>query len=77
MDGLTDDQICSMCNDPSSSVTVHRLESSVDAYRSNFFWTRNNGGAVLAVGETRPAADFYVYADLTRPSERRLQAGNF
>ena len=40
-----------------------------------FFWTRNNGGAVLPVGETRRSADFYVSADLTRPSERRLQAG--
>ena len=29
----------------------------------------------MAVGETRPAADFYVSADLTRTSERRLQAG--
>jgi hypothetical protein len=45
------------------------------AFRSRFFWTRNNGGAVLPVGETRRSADFYVSADLTRPSERRLQAG--
>ena len=37
-------------------------------------WTRNNGGAVLPVGETRRSADFYVSADLTRTSERRLQA---
>jgi len=45
--------------------------------KSRFFWTRNSSGAVLAVGETRPAADFYVSADLTRTSERRLQAGIF
>ena len=45
--------------------------------KSRFFWTRNSSGAVLAVGETRPAADFYVSADLTRNSERRLQAGKF
>ena len=31
--------------------------------------------AVLPVGETWPTADFYVSADLTRTSERRLQAG--
>ena len=43
--------------------------------RSRFFWTRNSSGAVLPVGETRPTADFYVSADLTRTSERRLQAG--
>ena len=41
---------------------------------SRFFWTRNNGGAVLPVGETRRSADFHVSADLTRTSERRLQA---
>ena len=35
---------------------------------------RNNGGAVLPVGETRRSADFHVSADLTRTSERRLQA---
>jgi hypothetical protein len=29
----------------------------------------------LPVGETRRSADFYVSADLTRPSERRLRAG--
>ena len=29
----------------------------------------------MPVGETRPTADFYVSADLTRTSERRLQAG--
>ena len=45
--------------------------------KSRFFWTRNNGGAVLPVGETRRSADFYVSADLTRPSERRLQADFF
>ena len=39
-----------------------------------FFGPGNNGGAVLPVGETRRSADFYVSADLTRPSERRLQA---
>ena len=44
---------------------------------SRFFWTRNNGGAVLPVGETRRSADFHVSADLTRTSERRLQAGKF
>jgi hypothetical protein len=31
----------------------------------------------LPVGETRRSVDFYVSADLTRPSERRLQAGFF
>ena len=31
----------------------------------------------MPVGETRPTADFYVSADLTRTSKRRLQAGNF
>ena len=41
---------------------------------SRFFWTRNSSGPVLPVGETRPSADFYVSADLTRTSERRLQA---
>ena len=42
--------------------------------KSRFFGTRNSSGAVLAVGETRPATDFYVSADLTRTSERRLQS---
>ena len=45
--------------------------------KTHFFWTRNSSGAVLPVGETRLMADFYVSADLTRTSERRLQAGKF
>ena len=60
---------------PTADERLRSYEESRESYRSRFFLTRNNDGAVLPAGETRRSADFYVSADLTRPSERRLQAG--